>query len=93
MAALATYAGLKILHVHTNAAPSKKDYDWFSLSNADSMLICKKEYTGDTQIVDLKKYKCFPLDQKKYLGNMITYKELDRFTKFLIKMNERFKFK
>ena len=85
MAALARYTNLEILHVHTNSAPSKKDLEWYSTSCADSMLIAKKRYEGNTQILNFKKYKCVPLDQNKFSNGMIPYSKLDIFTKLLLR--------
>ena len=75
MIALARYNMLKILHAHTNAAPSVDDKDWFSERDTDSMLIAQKPYQGVTNIVNYETYECIPEDLTKVRGGMITYKE------------------
>ncbi len=69
--ALARYVSLEVLHAHTNCAPSKNDTDWYSNSEADTMLIARKNYNGETQYVDLKAYKCLREDHKALRGNLI----------------------
>lgn len=61
MIALARYVNLDILHVHTNAAPSPEHREWFSDTNADSMLVARKPYTGKAQLPDFKTYQCVPI--------------------------------
>ncbi len=65
MVALARYVGLETLHAHTNAAPSRSMKEWYSHESADSMIVARKPYAGETKYVDLKTYKCVPPDQEK----------------------------
>lgn len=64
MISLARYVCLDPLHAHTNLAPSIADAEWYSANEADSMLIAKKNYSGETQYVNLNTYKCIPPDHK-----------------------------
>ena len=54
MIALARYYMLKIVHSHTNAAPTIQDDDWFSSSEADSILIAEKPYEGEAREINLR---------------------------------------
>lgn len=60
LVALARYVSLEPLHAHTNLAPNEKQKDWYSKSRADSMLIARKNYSGNAKYVDLKTYVCTP---------------------------------
>jgi hypothetical protein len=60
MVALARYVSLEILHAHTNCGPSESDFEWFSETCADSILIAKKPYAGKTKYPDLKSFECIP---------------------------------
>ena len=75
MIALAKYNNLEILHAHTNSAPSISDAEWYSEDCADSMLIARKNYSGDAQVIELRGYRCVPSDLKKLRGNMHTFDE------------------
>ena len=80
MIALSRFYSLEIIHVHTNAAPSEVDKEWYSEDCADSMLVARKPYSGKAQIIDLKDYKCIPGDHKELDQGMISYKEFkDKF--------------
>lgn len=85
MIALARYVSLETLHAHTNSAPSLNDTNWYSETCADSMLIAKKPYDGETQYVNLKTYKCIPEDQKTLRSGLIPYMTLRKRLKFRIK--------
>ena len=60
MVALARWTNLKVIHTHTNSAPSFKDHKWFSLQFADSILVAQKEYSGKPKF-NSENYKCIPL--------------------------------
>ena len=75
MVALARYFELEVIHAHTNTAPNKNDHEWFSKDEADSMLIAKKNYRGRARKINLKDYKCSPVDQQEARGRMYTYSE------------------
>jgi SAM-dependent methyltransferase len=62
MVALARYTNLEILHAHTNCGPSEEHAEWFSDDCADSVLIARKPYSGNTQILNLSNYQCNPAD-------------------------------
>ncbi len=64
MVSLARYVSLEPLHAHTNLAPKPTDSDWYSKCCADSMLIARKNYSGNTRYVDIKTYQCIPPDHK-----------------------------
>ncbi|MBK8700530.1 MAG: methyltransferase domain-containing protein [Saprospiraceae bacterium] len=64
MISLARFVNLEPLHAHTNLAPTKDSDEWFSDTCADSMLIARKNYSGNTQYVDLTKYVCIPPNHK-----------------------------
>lgn len=71
MTALARYVGLEILHAHTNSSPDVNNTDWYSDSEADSILIAKKYYKGKTQHPDLQNYQCIPGNQERMRGNFV----------------------
>ena len=75
MVASARYFELEVIHAHTNTAPNKNDHEWFSKDEADSMLIAKKNYRGRARKINLKDYKCSPVDQQEARGTMYTYSE------------------
>lgn len=81
MIALARYVSLEPLHAHTNCAPATNNENWYSITNADTVLVAKKPYEGPTQHVDLKSYTCVPPDQEKYRGGLVPHKR-----KFLTKL-------
>jgi len=71
MIALARYTKLELIHAHTNAAPSADLTAWFSSQEADSMLIARKPYSGSTQTIDLRSYKCVPADHAKTMDGFL----------------------
>ena len=73
MIALARYVNLTPLHAHTNAAPRQDMREWYSENKADAMLVAKKEYSGDTRLVNLKSYQCKPPDQNTLLSGFEPY--------------------
>ena len=64
MAALARYCELDIVHAHSNAAPTPADIEWLSEKRADSMLVARKPYAGETRHPDLRTYQGKPLDHQ-----------------------------
>lgn len=84
--ALARYCELDILHAHTNSAPSAKDLDWYSEKYADSMLVAKKPYDGETRHLDLKNYVCEPMDHKTVNGGFIPYKRKRGVKRYVAKL-------
>ncbi len=74
MIALARWANLKVIHAHTNSAPSLNSHEWFSKDNSDSMLIAKKEYSGKPNFNPIS-YSCVPLSEKEKHQNFVTFKE------------------
>ena len=75
MIALAKYYELEIIHAHTNAAPRVEDQAWFSDSEADSMLIARKRYSGKPKVINLEKYHCIPTDHEQIGNGMKSYEE------------------
>lgn len=75
MIALARYYMLKIVHSHTNAAPTIQDDDWFSSSEADSILIAEKPYEGEAREINLRGYKCIPTNHQEINNGMATYED------------------
>jgi len=75
MVALARYVSLEPLHAHTNCAPSLNDSDWYSETQADSMLIAKKPYDGESRYLNLKTYKCIPENQENLRTGLISNKK------------------
>ncbi len=75
MVSLARYVCLEPLHAHTNCAPDLKNKLWYSRNCADSMLIAKKPYSGQTQFVNIKTYKCIPPNQEILRSGLIPYKQ------------------
>ena len=71
MVALARYVCLEPLHAHTNLAPSQEQKDWYSEYGADSMLVARKNYQGETQYVNVETYTCVPPDHKKMTAPMV----------------------
>lgn len=74
MVALARYVSLEPLHAHTNCAPDVTCTEWYSQKNADSMLVAKKPYTGETKYVDLKTYVCIPPNQEALRTGLVPYR-------------------
>ena len=74
MIALARWTNLKVIHAHTNSAPSLNSHEWFSKDNSDSMLIAKKEYSGKPNFNPIS-YECVPLSETEKHHNFVTYKE------------------
>ena len=74
MVSLARYVSLELLHVHTNCAPSLNDHEWYSEIQSESMLVARKTYSGDTKYLDLKQYKCKPVNQDMFRTGLIPYK-------------------
>ena len=72
MVALARYVNLQTLHVHTNCAPSEENIEWFSNQCADSMLVARKPYSGEAQILDFKSYECIPADHSSLRGHFVS---------------------
>ena len=75
MVALARYFNLEIVHAHTNAAPSVKDTQWYSVDCADTMLVARKPYSGKAKKIELNGYACKPINQKDILSGFKTYQE------------------
>jgi len=73
MIALARYVNFEILHAHTNCAPTPISDEWYSVNFADSMLIARKPYSGETQFINPDTYKCEPADHKKYRNGLYPY--------------------
>lgn len=80
MIALARYVSLEPLHTHTNCAPDSDHTDWYSKIDADSVLIAKKTYHGQTKFVNLKTYKCIPANQEILRTGLIPYNSRKKFT-------------
>ena len=78
MNALTRYYRLEVMHTHTNCSPDINDKEWYSKDCADAMLIARKPYKGDAQIVNLKEYRCVPADHNKLKGNMFSYEEFKK---------------
>ena len=74
MIAMARFYKLKLIHAHTNAAPKLENESWYSIDMADSMLIAKKEYSGNAQNVDIYAYECEPTDHERVNDGFISYK-------------------
>ena len=73
MLALARYVGIEPLHAHTNCAPSETAIDWYSKTDADSMLIARKPYEGQARHPDFKTYKCVPENQEPLRNGLFPY--------------------
>ena len=73
MVALARYYNLKLIHAHTNSAPSIYDIEWFSEDCSDTMMIAQKTYKGKTKIVDLSNYKCIPEEHRRINSGFTSY--------------------
>ncbi len=74
MVSLARWTNLTVLHAHTNCAPSPYLHKWFSLNNADSILIAQKDYDGKPNFVT-KDYKCEPLNSNQKHQDFIMSKQ------------------
>ena len=73
MIALARYVGIEPLHAHTNCAPSVNASDWYSEESADSILVARKPYAGQTKHPDLQTYKCVPENQEILRAGLLPY--------------------
>jgi SAM-dependent methyltransferase len=74
MVALARYVSLDILHAHTNCAPAADSKNWYSLNEADSLLIAQKTYEGNTKIVNLDTYVCVPPEKEIVNTGLLPFK-------------------
>lgn len=91
MVALARYVSLEIVHAHTNCAPKAQSSNWFSMNEADAMLVAKKPYKGVTQFVNLETYVCIPPDQEKLRGALVPYQpKFKSILRFLKRMENKF---
>ena len=59
------------MHAHTNLAPNEKQKDWYNKSCTDSMLIARKNYSGNPKYVDLKTYVCTPPNHLLLNSNLV----------------------
>jgi SAM-dependent methyltransferase len=77
LVALARYTSLEILHAHTNCTPetSPVNAKWLSQLAADSMLVAKKPYSGNTRILDTASYQCIPANHQELRKGMLTQEE------------------
>ena len=75
MIALARYFDLELIHAHTNRAPTAKDSCWFSEDCADSMLVAKKNYSGNAVHISLQGYKCIPRNHDEVANELISYEK------------------
>jgi len=75
MVALARYHELEILHAHTNCGPTTKSEEWFSKSEADTILVAKKGYSGIARVTNLNNYKCVPINHNELRDDFKTYDE------------------
>ncbi len=89
MVALARYAGTEPLHAHTNCAPDSNYTYWYSKTQADSMLIAKKPYSGQTKYADLKTYVCIPADLEALRTGLIPYSSIHKFSIKFLSMQAR----
>ena len=71
MVALARWTNLKVIHAHTNSAPSYRNHSWFGSKITDSMLIAKKEYSGKPSFKS-DNYICIPLSDYEKSQEFIT---------------------
>lgn len=85
MVALARYVNFDVLHSDTNCAPSLNDKDWYSKTCADSMLVARKPYSGQTMYVDTKKYNCMPPNQEVLRNGLFQYRTSGRKVKDFLK--------
>lgn len=85
MVALAKYVSLEPLHAHTNLSPSENCIDWYSDTNADAMLVAKKNYIGDAKIVDLLQYKCIPSNHIALAGDFVAKKKATSYCRNIYK--------
>ena len=75
MIALAKLYNLEVQHAHTNCAPQQSNDEWYSDDCADTMIVMKKTYSGETEIINLENYRCIPQVHEEVRGGMITHKE------------------
>ena len=73
MLALARYVCIETLHAHTNCAPNADATNWFSETRADSILIARKPYGGQTKYPNFKTYKCVSENQETYRVGFLPY--------------------
>lgn len=72
MVSMARYVCLEPIHAHTNMAPDPSEKNWYSDLCADSMLIARKNYSGETQYVDLSTYQCVPPNHKELNAPLVS---------------------
>ena len=71
MISLARYCELELEHAHTNCAPTAEDIAWYSNNCADSMMIARKPYKGETRHPNFKTYRCIPGDHSQLRGSFV----------------------
>jgi SAM-dependent methyltransferase len=82
MVALARYVCLEPLHAHTDCAPPLSYAGWFNKTDADSVLIAQKMYSGETQFIKSESYKCVPPDQEILRTDLIRYEMVNKRAKY-----------
>lgn len=91
MVALARYVCLEPLHAHTNLAPSHNHKQWYSEYCTDSMLIARKNYSGEAKYVNLQKYACVPSIHSELNSNFVSPPKQSFLSRGLRKIGRIFK--
>lgn len=86
MVAMARYVNLEVLHAHTNCAPKNAPREWYSTVHTDSMLVARKNYEGDSRLVNLSDYECVQPNQQELRSGLLPFKE----SNFLIRLLRKF---
>ena len=75
MIAMARFYKLEVIHAHTNCSPKPGNKEWYSENCADTMIVIRKTYSGETKVIDLENYRCIPEEHKTIREEMITHQE------------------
>jgi SAM-dependent methyltransferase len=89
MIALARFVCLEVLHAHTNCAPRDVHSEWYSKSNADSLLVAQKPYAGEPRHPNLSTYRCEPANQSKLRSGFVPFTRPKRIPRVMNKLKRR----
>jgi SAM-dependent methyltransferase len=90
MIALSRFVSLEVLHAHTNCAPGKSHYKWYSETCSESLLVARKPYAGDSRQPNLSTYRCEPANRSKHLSGFVPITQQSTIARVLNEVRRRF---
>lgn len=84
--ALARMADLEVLHAHTNAGPTSRHLEWFSVwgRSAETVLVARKSYGGVPPPLVYRSYQLAIPNQSQYFDGIVTYEQLSLWNKYTL---------